>query len=96
MVALLAVALARRAELEGPEEVGGLLEVLSDRVDLVDQVLDADDVVFACIKNKFRDFVKGKIRNRFNLISEERVEISVQNSENLIKISCFEEVISFF
>ena len=29
---------------------------------------------------------KGKIRNRFNFISEERVNIFVQNSENLMKI----------
>ena len=30
--------------------------------------------------------VKGEIRNRFNLISEERVNISEQNSEILMKI----------
>jgi hypothetical protein len=35
------------AELEGPEEVGGLLEVGADGVDLVDQVLHADDAVLA-------------------------------------------------
>ena len=29
---------------------------------------------------------KGEIQNRFNLISEERVNISEQNSENLMKI----------
>jgi hypothetical protein len=34
-------------ELEGPEEVGGLLEVGADGVDLVDEVLDADDAVLA-------------------------------------------------
>jgi hypothetical protein len=34
-------------ELEGPEEVGGLLEVGADGVDLVDQVLHADDAVLA-------------------------------------------------
>jgi len=33
------------AELEGPEEVAGLLEVGADGVDLVDQVLHADNVV---------------------------------------------------
>lgn len=32
-------------ELEGPEEVGGLLEVGADGVDLVDQVLHADNAV---------------------------------------------------
>lgn len=34
-------------ELEGPEEVGGLLEVGADGVDLVDQVLHADNAVLA-------------------------------------------------
>lgn len=35
------------AELEWPEEVGGLLEVGADGVDLVDQVLHADNAVLA-------------------------------------------------
>lgn len=35
------------AELEGPQEVGGLLEVGADGVDLVNQVLHADDAVLA-------------------------------------------------
>jgi len=35
------------AELEWPEEVGGLLEVGADGVDLVDQILHADDAVLA-------------------------------------------------
>lgn len=35
------------AELEGPQEVGGLLEVGADGVDLVDQVLHTDDAVLA-------------------------------------------------
>jgi len=35
------------AELEGPQEVGGLLEVGADGVDLVDQILHADDAVLA-------------------------------------------------
>ena len=34
-------------ELEGPEEVAGLLEVGADGVDLVDEVLNADDAVLA-------------------------------------------------
>lgn len=34
-------------ELEGPEEVGGLLEVGADGVDLVDEILHADDAVLA-------------------------------------------------
>lgn len=34
-------------ELEGPEEVGGLLEVGANGVDLVDEVLNADDAVLA-------------------------------------------------
>jgi len=40
-------ATGRVGELEGPEEVGGLLEVRADGVDLVDQVLHADDAVLA-------------------------------------------------
>ena len=40
-------ATGRRGQLEGPEEVGGLLEVGADGVDLVDEVLDADDAVLA-------------------------------------------------
>ena len=35
------------AELEWPEEVGGLLEVGADGEDLVDQILHADDAVLA-------------------------------------------------
>jgi hypothetical protein len=35
------------AELEGPEEVGGLLEVGADGEDLVDEILHADDAVLA-------------------------------------------------
>lgn len=35
------------AELEGPEEVRGLLEVRPDSVDLVDEILHADDAVLA-------------------------------------------------
>ncbi|GMF20350.1 unnamed protein product [Phytophthora fragariaefolia] len=40
---LLGVAAVGGRQLEGPQEVGGLLEVLADREDLVDQVLDTDD-----------------------------------------------------
>ena len=32
------------------------------------------------------DMLKGELRNRFNIISEERVKFSEQNSENLMKI----------
>jgi hypothetical protein len=35
------------AKLEWPKEVGGLLEVGADGVDLVDQIFDTDDTVFA-------------------------------------------------
>lgn len=35
------------AELEGPQEVGGLLEVGADGVDLVDKILHADNAVLA-------------------------------------------------
>jgi hypothetical protein len=34
-------------ELEGPQEVGGLLEVGADSVDLVDEILNADDAVLS-------------------------------------------------
>jgi hypothetical protein len=43
--ALLGHAPLGRGQLEGPQEVGSLLEVGPDRVDLVDQILDAADVV---------------------------------------------------
>ena len=45
--ALLGEAAACGGQLEGPQEVGGLLEGGARCVDLVDQVLDADDVVLA-------------------------------------------------
>ena len=48
VVVLSSPAAVGRVELEGPEEVGGLLEAGSDREDLVDQVLHADDVALAC------------------------------------------------
>merc|ERR1712198_544543 len=52
VVALLAVALAGRAELEGPEEVGGLFEVGSHGVDLMYQILHTDDTTLAqCVLN---------------------------------------------
>jgi len=40
---LLLVATVGAAELEGPEEVGDLLEVGTDGVDLVDDILNADN-----------------------------------------------------
>lgn len=43
--ALLGHATLGGRQLEGPQEIGGLLEVRAHRVDLVDQVLDTDDVV---------------------------------------------------
>ena len=45
-------------ELEGPEEVVGLLEVGADGVDLVDQILHADDAVLA--KVLLNDLIVGK------------------------------------
>lgn len=45
-------------ELEWPEEVGGLLEVWSDGVNLVDQILHADDTVLA--EGLLDDSVVGK------------------------------------
>lgn len=46
------------AQLEGPQEVGGLLEVGANGVDLVDQILDADDAVLAEVL--LNDGVVGK------------------------------------
>lgn len=40
-------AAGRVTKLEGPEEVGHLLEVGADGVDLVDEILDTDDAVLA-------------------------------------------------
>jgi len=48
----------RVGELEGPEEVGGLLEVGADGEDLVDQVLHADNAVLAEVL--LNDGVVGK------------------------------------
>ncbi len=47
MDSLLPPAAGGRVELEGPEEVGGVLEVGPHREDLVDQILHADDVELA-------------------------------------------------
>lgn len=35
------------AQLEGPEKIGGLLEIGADGVDLVDEILNADKAVLA-------------------------------------------------
>ena len=43
MVGLLPPAPGRVVELEGPQEVGGVLEVGSNSEDLVDQILNTDD-----------------------------------------------------
>lgn len=51
-------ATSRVTELEGPEEVGGLLEVGADSVDLVDEVLHADDAELAEVL--LNDGVVGK------------------------------------
>ena len=44
---LLAESTVGGGQLEGPEEVGALLEVGSDGVDLVDQILDGEDIELA-------------------------------------------------
>jgi hypothetical protein len=46
------------AKLEWPEEVGGLLEVRADGVDLVDQIFNTDDAVFS--EAGLNDGVVGK------------------------------------
>ena len=40
----------------------------------------------ACNIEMILNGLKGELRNRFNLISEERVKFCEQNSENLMKI----------
>ena len=47
VVPLLLEASQRRLQLEGPQEVVGLLEVRANGQDLVDKVLNADDVVLS-------------------------------------------------
>lgn len=47
MVRLLPPSAGRRVQLERPQEVAGVFEVLADGHDLVDEVLDADDAVSA-------------------------------------------------
>jgi hypothetical protein len=47
VVSLLLQASQRRLQLEGPEEVVGLLEVGANSHDLMDKILNADDVVLA-------------------------------------------------
>jgi len=47
VVGLLAPSTSGGVELEGPEEVGCKLEVGSNGQDFVNEVLNADDVVFA-------------------------------------------------
>lgn len=42
MVSLFPPSAGRRVQLERPEEVGGVFKVLTNRVDLVDQVLNAN------------------------------------------------------
>ena len=51
VVVLLAPPPVWRVQLERPQEVVGRLEVRSDCVDLVDQVLHTDDAKFACEVN---------------------------------------------
>ncbi len=55
VVGLLLPAAVRVVELEGPEEVGRLLEVRADGENLVDQVLNANDAVFAYFEEKSFD-----------------------------------------
>ncbi len=57
MVGLLAPATGGGVELEGPQEVGGILEVGADGEDLVNQIFDANDVVLAQLL--FDDVVGG-------------------------------------
>jgi len=47
VVGLLSPSSGGGVELEGPQEVGGVLEVGADSEDLVDQVLNANDAVLA-------------------------------------------------
>ena len=54
---------AWRGELEWPEELVGLLEVRSNRVDFMNKILHANDVVLSEIV--LNDFVRGKRNSLF-------------------------------
>jgi len=56
-VSLVAESTLGGAKLEGPEEVVGFLEVLSDSVDFVDQIFNTDDVELT--KSLLDDFIGG-------------------------------------
>ena len=45
-----------------------------------------DGRIVVAIKAANNKTIKGELRNRFNLISEERVKFYEQNSETLMKI----------
>ena len=59
----------RGRELEWPQEVAGLLEGWSDRVDLVDQVLNANNIVLS--QSVLDDGVVGKIGKAFDAANAE-------------------------
>ena len=44
-------------QLEGPQQVGGVLEVVTNGVDLVNQILNANDVAFLLLKDLLDDLV---------------------------------------
>ncbi len=47
MVGLFAPAASRGVELEGPQEVGGVLEIGANSEDLMNQIFNANDVVLS-------------------------------------------------
>ena len=58
VVGLLSPSTGRGVQLEGPQEVAGVLEVGANSCDLVDQILHADDAILA--KNLGRNNKKFK------------------------------------
>ena len=62
-MALLLETTERGAELEGPEEVVGLLEGVTNCPNLVDQVLDAADALLAELASDYRVVIESNSRS---------------------------------
>ena len=57
MVSLLSPSTLGVVQLEGPQQVGGILEIVTNGVDLVNQILNANDVAFLLLKDLLDDLV---------------------------------------
>ena len=65
---LLVEAACRGVQLEGPQEVGALREGRPHIVDLVDQILDADDVLLAQLLQTERNFNQHGLMKLFTIV----------------------------